>query len=199
MTTYLRWLSAAALAVAAASAVAFADAPASGQGGNGMMQHQPGIQHDGMTARGTPMQPGQAAFGTVQEIVRILEADPATDWTKVDMAGLREHLIDMDEVTMHAVAEEQAVDGGLRIEITGAGRTLAAIQRMVPAHAHELEHFPGWHAQTEPVSEGVVLTVTSTDPHQTARVRGLSFIGLMASGAHHQQHHLAMAKGEFQH
>jgi hypothetical protein len=70
---------------------------------------------------------------------------------------------------------------------------------MVPAHAHELDHFPGWHAEAEPVSNGVVLTVTSDDPQQTARIRGLSFIGLMASGSHHQQHHLAMARGEFQH
>jgi hypothetical protein len=93
MTTYLRWLSAAALAVAAGSALAFADAPTTGHDDKGMMQHQPGMQHDGMTAQGMPTEQGQAAFGTVQEIVRILEADPATDWTKVNMAGLREHLI----------------------------------------------------------------------------------------------------------
>ena len=44
--------------------------------------------------------PGQEAFGTIQEIVRILESDPATDWSKVNIGALREHLIDMDEVTM---------------------------------------------------------------------------------------------------
>ncbi|MCP6769380.1 hypothetical protein NL529_31490, partial [Klebsiella pneumoniae] len=46
-----------------------------------------------------PTHPGQEAFGTIQEIVRILEADPATDWSKVNIGALREHLIDMDEVT----------------------------------------------------------------------------------------------------
>ena len=49
-----------------------------------------------------PTQPGQDAFGAIQEIVRILEADPATDWSKVDLEALREHLIDMNEVTLHA-------------------------------------------------------------------------------------------------
>ncbi|MDB5407099.1 MAG: aldC [Rhodospirillales bacterium] len=105
----------------------------------------------------------------------------------------------MDEVTMHTAAQEQPVEGGPRIEVTWAGPTFAAIRRMVPAHAHELSSFPGWQADAEPTSDGVVLTETSIDPRQTARVRGLSFIGLMASGSHHQEHHLAMAKGEFQH
>jgi len=34
--------------------------------------------------------PGQEVFGTIQEIVRILEADPTTDLPKVDIAALRE-------------------------------------------------------------------------------------------------------------
>jgi hypothetical protein len=38
-------------------------------------------QHGGAT--GQPTMPGQDAFGTIQEVVRILEADPATDWSKV--------------------------------------------------------------------------------------------------------------------
>jgi hypothetical protein len=42
----------------------------------------------------TPVLPGQDAFGAVQEIVRMLEADPETDWSKVDLEVLRQHLID---------------------------------------------------------------------------------------------------------
>jgi hypothetical protein len=30
-------------------------------------------------------------------------------------------------------------------------------------------------------------------------IRGLGFIGLLVSGSHHQPHHLAIAKGEFDH
>jgi len=45
---------------------------------------------------------------------------------------LRQHLIDMDEVTMRATVQKEPIENGLRIRVTGAGRTLEAIQRMVP-------------------------------------------------------------------
>ena len=54
-------------------------------------------------------------------------------------------------------------------------------------------------AKTEPLPNGVLLTVTSGDLQQVQHIRGLGFIGFMASGSHHQAHHLAMAKGEFIH
>lgn len=143
-----------------------------------------------------PTMPGQDAFGAIQEIVRILEADPGTDWTKVDLAALREHLIDMNEVTLRATAVDRVLDNGLQIDVTGSGRTLEAIRRMLPAHARELNNLPQWHAATEPLPNGVRLTVSSSDPMETARIRGLGFIGLMVSGSHHQPHHLAMARGD---
>ena len=49
-----------------------------------------------------PTLPGQDAFGAMQEIVRMLEADPKTDWSKVNLAALREHLVDMNAVTLAA-------------------------------------------------------------------------------------------------
>jgi hypothetical protein len=125
-------------------------------------------------------QPGQAALGAIQEIVRTLESDPETDWSKVSLATLHEHLVDMDEVTVRAAVKEQLVEGGLTIEISGAGRTLAAIRRLVPAHVQELNRSPGWEAKVESRAEGVMLTVTSTDPKQIAHIRGLGFIGLLA-------------------
>jgi predicted RNA binding protein YcfA (HicA-like mRNA interferase family) len=146
-----------------------------------------------------PTMPGQDAFGTIQEIVRILEADPRTDWSRVNIAALREHLIDMNEVTLHAKAGAERVDGGLRITVTGTGRTLEAIRRMIPAHAREIDGRAGWSVTTSPVTDGVVLTVSATDPSQAVRIRGLGFIGVMVRGAHHQPHHLAMARGAFRH
>jgi hypothetical protein len=143
-----------------------------------------------------PELPGQDAFGAIQEIVRILEADPATDWSKVDVDALREHLIDMSELTLHAKVDRQPIEGGLRMEVTGDGRTLAAIQRMVPAHARQIDGTQGWTVKADRSPRGVVWIVTSTDPIQTAKIRGLGFIGLMSLGAHHQRHHLAIAKGE---
>jgi hypothetical protein len=156
------------------------------------------MHHD---AAALPTLPGQAGFGAVQEIVRLLDADPKTDWSKVDLEALRQHLIDMDEVTMRAAAAPKPVDGGLEVVVTGSGRTLAAIRRMVPAHAREIEatHLNGWSATTAPIVDGVLLTVTSPDPREVAHIRGLGFIGIMAEGAHHQRHHLMIARGEAVH
>ena len=140
---------------------------------------------------------GQDAFAAVREIVQILEADPKTDWSKVALEALRQHLIDMNEVTLRADAAATETDGGVTIAVTGSGRTLAAIQRMVPAHATALNGLNGWSAAAAAVPDGVLLTVTARDPEEARHIRGLGFIGLMVSGAHHQPHHLAMARGEF--
>jgi hypothetical protein len=159
-----------------------------------MQQH-----HPDMMPAAAPTLPGQDAFGAIQEIVRILEADPTTDWSKVDLEALRQHLIDMNDVMLNAAVQSTPVEGGVRLAITGAGRTIAAIQRMVTAHAHELSQLNGWTAVTEPLDAGVNLTVTASDPKEVAHIRGLGFAGLMVSGAHHQPHHLAIARGEFAH
>jgi len=145
-----------------------------------------------------PTMPGQEVFGTIQEIVQILEADPTTDWSKVNIAALREHLIDMDEVTMRAAASERAIDNGVEILVTGEGRTLDAIKRMLPAHANELGAI-GWNARTESLPNGIKLVVTGRDPKDAIKLKALGFMGIMVQGAHHQLHHLMMAKGEFSH
>ena len=162
-----------------------------------MMHGRHEMMMQGMTAD-QPAMAGQAAFGTIQEIVRLLEADPATDWSKVNVSALREHLIDMDEVTMRAAAAERTLDNGIEITVTGEGRTLSAIKRMVPAHVQELGQL-GWKAETEDLPSGVRLTVTTDDARQATKLKALGFMGLMVQGAHHQQHHLMMAKGEFSH
>ena len=56
----------------------------------------------GSHTMGAPL--GQDAFGAIQDVVRKLDADPKTDWSKVDLEGLRQHLIDMNEVTLTANA-----------------------------------------------------------------------------------------------
>lgn len=166
-----------------------------GQGQQGMHGGMMG-QHAMMGQSNQPTLPGQAAFGAIQEVVQMLEADPATDWSKVNIATLREHLIDMDEVTLRAAANERPVDNGLEITVTGEGRTLQAIKRMIPAHAPELSQI-GWTAATEDLPNGVKFTVTTADPKQLAKLKALGFMGIMVLGTHHQLHHLMMAKGEF--
>jgi len=160
--------------------------------------HMDHARHGHGGAATVPTMPGQEAFGTIQEIVRILEADPATDWSKVNIGALREHLIDMDEVTMRARAKKRALADGVEITITGEGRTRAAIKRMIPAHAHELAAL-GWSAQTEERPDGVKLVVTSDDPRQAVKIKALGLTGIMVQGAHHQPHHLMMARGQMPH
>ena len=102
----------------------------------------------------------------------------------------------MSEVTLKATAVETRIDKGVQIDVTGSGRTLAAIQRMLPAHARELNGLLDWQCKDRALPDGVRLTVTSNTPAEIAHIRGLGFIGLMASGSHHQPHHLAIARGE---
>ena len=109
--------------------------------------------HVGGAAQPVPTMPGQDAFGAIQEIVRILEADPNTDWDKINLAALREHLVDMNEVTLKAVAVERRVDNGLQVDVTGTGRTLEAIKRMIPAHGQELNQLHNWRAATGAASQ----------------------------------------------
>ena len=156
-------------------------------------------RHAAQMASAAPTLAGQDAFGALQEFVSKLEADPNTDWSKINLEALRQHLIDMNEVTLKADAVAKAIDGGLEIAVTGSGRTLGAIQRMLPAHAQEINGINGWSAKTEPLADGVLLKVTSTDPKDVRRIRGLGFIGILVSGSHHQPHHLAIAKGELPH
>ena len=163
---------------------------------SGAGQHNMMGTHGDMT--GQPVLPGQDAFGAIQEVVQILQADPATDWSKVNIDALREHLIDMNEVALHAVATERVLDNGIEIAVTGEGRTSDAIKRMVPAHVAELVKL-GWNAKTEDLPNGVKLTVITNDPKEAIKLRALGFMGIMVQGGHHQPHHLMMAKGEHLH
>jgi hypothetical protein len=150
-------------------------------------------------ASGQPTLPGQDAFGAIQEIVGILEADPNTDWSTVDLEALRQHLIDMNEVTLKADAAPKEIEGGLEIAVTGSGATVGAIQRMIPAHAREIDGLHGWSVKAASLPNGERLTVTSADPKDVQHIRGLGFIGILASGMHHQPHHMMIAKGTFAH
>jgi hypothetical protein len=159
----------------------------------GAMVHGPGQQAS------IPTEPGQAAFGAIQEVVGMFQADPHTDWSKIDVDALRQHLIDMDEVTMRAAAQKEPIDNGLSIKVTGSDRTLEAIQRMVSAHARDIDGMNGWTVRTTALPNGVELTVTSGSSADVQKIRALGFMGIMVQGGHHQMHHLAMAKGELLH
>ena len=166
---------------------------------HGSMSQNPSMHHMARMQATSPAMPGQDAFGALAEVVRLLDADPQTDWSKVDLERLRQHLIDMNEVVLRSEVKQTPVPGGLAMEITGTGRTERSIRAMVVPHAVELDRMPAWSARTEPIAGGVRLIVIAKKPEDAktlARIRGLGFAGLITEGGHHQPHHLAMAKGE---
>lgn len=159
-------------------------------------------QHEGHTmgvaSAASPTLSGQYAFATISEIVKILKADSSTDWSKVNLEVLRQHLVDMDDVIMRSTVAKRVIAGGLQMDVTGAGRTAAAIKRMVGAHAEPLNEHTEYRAVVRDIPGGVRLTVTAKDTTSAATVamiRGLGFAGIMVEGDHHAAHHLAMARG----
>ncbi len=147
----------------------------------------------------TPSAPGQDTFAAIAEIVAILEADPATDWSRVDIGALHRHLLDMDALFTRAIVDENHIPLGLEMSIALTGVGGQAAGRMVPAHAPFLARRTGWMSDVEIGNDAVLWTVSATGEAEAARIRALGFYGLMATGAHHQRHHLAIARGDTMH
>jgi hypothetical protein len=187
-----------------AIALAQSSAPphAGGQGSAPMtMHHQSGAPmsiHHPMTDGSAPTEAGQAAFAAIQEIVGILEADPKTDWSKVNIEALRQHLIDMNNVTLAAEVASSPIEGGMRYTVTGAGAVQESIRRMVTAHAATMDGVDGWHFEAATTDGGAVLTVRPP-AKDMEKLRGLGFIGVLTRGMRHQMHHLMIARGENPH
>lgn len=166
---------------AAAQDHAHAHAPAGAERGEGLAQ------------------PGQGAFAAVQEAVELLRRDPSTDWARVDVDALREHLVDMDEVFTQAQVRYEPIPDGVRIRVRGPGRTGEAARRMVVDHARATPAGPGWRMTAAPAADGAVVTVLAETPEDLARVRALGLFGLLVDGGHHQAHHLSLARGDRPH
>ncbi len=181
------------VAIVVAGAILFG-APAYSQ-----TEHGHGGHHRGVGEAVTPSAPGQDTFAAIAEIVAILEADPATDWSRVNISALHRHLLDMDALFTRANVSENHIPLGLEMSITMTGAGGQAAGRMVPAHAPFLAGQTGWTSDAEIGNDAVVWTVTGTGEADAARIRALGFYGLMATGAHHQRHHLAIARGETMH
>ncbi|WP_310569550.1 hypothetical protein [Gemmatimonas sp.] len=158
--------------------------------------HTPGMTHP--AAVQLPTQGGQAAFAAIAEIVAMLQADANTDWSKVNIERLRLHLVDMDLVTLRSRVVSTPVAGGAQFLVRGTGDAIAAIKRMTGAHAALVMNGGGPRVVRTELPDGVRLVVTAADTSDAAAVaklRGLGFIGLMATGDHHAAHHIALARG----
>lgn len=146
----------------------------------------------------SPTEPGQSAFAAIQEIALLLESDPHTHWSKVTIDALRNHLADMDAVTLHAKVEGQPVEGGMKFVVTGGGPVAESIRRMLTAHAATMSGVNGWQLTAVETAEGAVLTVI-VPPKDQMKLRGLGLFGVLTVGMHHQEHHLMIARGDSPH
>lgn len=146
-----------------------------------------------------PVETGQAQFAAIAEVVAALRDDPKTNWTKVNIKALRDHLVDMDNVTTKAMVERQINGLQITFSITGDNSVEGSITRMVLAHSPMLQKATDWSVAAEKQSGGALMTVNVQTQDAMDRVAGLGFFGLLTIGAHHQQHHLMIAKGRSPH
>ena len=161
------------------------------------MQHEQMMQGQQL-AGAVATQPGQGAFAAIQEIVEILAADPKTDWSRVNIDALRQHLIDMNSVTLAANVKNEPIDGGMRFDVTGEGPVRDSIRRMTIAHAATMNGVDGWKFEATEIEGGASLTV-HPPAKDVDKLRGLGFLGVLTLGMHHQEHHLMIARGENPH
>ncbi len=143
---------------------------------------------------------GQSAFAAIAEATRALEADPSTDWANANLDALRQHLVDMDNVTLRSVVATKPVRDGVRFEVTSDdSRVRELIDRMAHMHAGMASQESPYRIFVQNLPNGVVMTVTGSTAADAAKIRGLGFFGLLTEGDHHQRHHLALAKGREMH
>ena len=203
--------------VASALALALLCSPvaASAQQGHahsGSHQHgnQRGASSEAQSASTPLREPGNAAFAAIQEVLEVLRTRADTDWTRVDMEALRQHLVDMERFTLEAVVlEQETIEGGLRVVVRGTSPAASSsIRSALSAHAPMLEAERGWTAEARPADPGehgedaTVLEVTAgsaSDSAEVEEIRGLGYIGLMATGVHHTAHHWMIATGRQPH
>jgi len=146
-------------------------------------------------------EPGNDAFGTIQEAIRALEADPNTDWSKVNLEALREHLVDMNNMTLNVtVMSQKPIDSGVEILVMpDSARAAGSLDRVLAAHPAQLEMETGWKMTVRKKDGKYDIVVTTQKRSEVAKVRGLGYIGILAIGGHHQLHHWAMATGKQPH
>jgi hypothetical protein len=189
-----RILMAATLALTPASAIAqSSDMMTNGTGSMGTMGNMGSMMMPSGTTPAT--EPGQGAFAAIAEIVAALQADPNTDWSLVSIDTLREHLRDMDVVTIDAKVVTDDIDGGLRFTITGTPEVFPSIQRMALGHAAFMQGVNGWQYEAVKQDAGAEMTIIVPEA-DLSQLKGLGFFGMLASGMHHQPHHWAMASGQ---
>jgi carbohydrate-selective porin OprB len=98
------------------------------------------------------------------------------------------------------VEDQVPIENGVRLRVrptTEAAR--ASLGRVLDAHPHMLRQETGWSMAVEETDGAYVLRTTTDDPADTAKIRALGYMGLLAYGQHHQRHHWHLVKGKHPH
>lgn len=160
---------------------------------------QPAVaQHHHAMQESVPLTlPGNDVFGTIQEVVKQLEADPNTDWSKVDLEALRQHLLDMKAFTEEVqVVSKEPIENGVKIHVQPQSeRAVGALQRLFSMHPAMLKSEKGWDMTAKQSGRQWIITCTTQEKAEVEEIRALGYIGLLTEGAHHQMHHWMIATG----
>lgn len=155
-----------------------------------------------LTSSATPLkEAGNAIFGTIQEVIKNLESDPNTNWEKVDIEGLRQHLIDMENFTTGVdVVSQENIEKGAQIVIRAKSEEAhQSLTRALKAHPSMMESETGWTMDVKQNKELFTLIIETNKPEEVVKLRAFGYIGIMAQGDHHQVHHWMMASGSNPH
>ncbi len=140
---------------------------------------------------------GNDIFGTIQEVIANLNANTDTDWDKVNIEALKEHLLDMRDMTVNVeVISQNRIKNGSEILIMPTNkRSIQAMKRVLSAHPAQLKKEINWQMRVQKQGNKYLLTTTTDKTAEVNKIVGLGYIGLMAYGNHHQPHHWLMATG----
>ena len=172
------------------------------------MEHSSDMNHDTMIDSNTTDQgstailteAGTDPFAVIQEVIALLEANPDTDWSAVNIEALRLHLVEMQDMTLNVNVVQQPINFGFQAVITPTTkRALQSMIRVLSAHPSQMKEETGWDMLVTDNNGIFTIAVTTDQLQDVDKIRGLGYIGIMAYGSHHQPHHWAMASGENPH
>lgn len=146
--------------------------------------------------------PGPALAGAppvlalLARLLARLEADPTTDWRRVDLEAARQHLADLDRVTLLARVAAEELPGGVALRVSGEDpATVAAIRRLLPERAARLAEARRWRVATAPAEDGLRVEIKSLDPREAGRIRALGLAALLVAGPLDEAYLLEVARG----
>jgi hypothetical protein len=164
--------------------------------------HHANMNHAAMMSNNTAATPviltesGTDPFATLQEVIAALEANPGTNWEKVNIEALRLHLVEMQDMTINVAVKQQHIDNGFQAVVTPTiNRAVKSLTRVLSGHPAQMKAETGWDMQVQNNNGVFTLTVTTDNVKDVAKIRGLGYIGVMAYGNHHQPHHWALVSG----